>query len=246
MVEERHRRLAGSLPVTGGGPVVDLGCGRGLTLGALRERLGPDIELVGVEREMPTLDKELVADPNVRAVAADLDEPLPFPDARFAGAVCHNTLECLPGQQAFLGEVARVLRPGGHLMLSHTDFDTAVFNSSDIDLTRQMVHANADTQEAWMEASDGAIGRKLVSIARRSPFDLADTMAWVSLDGSFAEGGLGHTATRSIAAALRRDHHHELQARLDDWVQDLRALAARGEFLFSINDYAVLLRNPAG
>jgi SAM-dependent methyltransferase len=181
MAGERHQVLAGSLPVAGGGPVVDLGCGCGLTLRALRERLGADVGLVGVERELPTLGEELVADANVRAVAADLNEPLPFADASFGGAVCHNTLECLPGQHAFLGEVARVLRPGGHLLLSHTDFDTTVFNSADIELTRRMVHANTDTQEAWMDASDGAIGRKVIAIARRSPFELADTLpGWSS------------------------------------------------------------------
>jgi SAM-dependent methyltransferase len=245
MAGERHQVLAGSLPVAGGGPVVDLGCGCGLTLRALRERLGADVGLVGVERELPTLGEELVADANVRAVAADLNEPLPFADASFGGAVCHNTLECLPGQHAFLGEVARVLRPGGHLLLSHTDFDTTVFNSADIELTRRMVHANTDTQEAWMDASDGAIGRKVIAIARRSPFELADTIAWVVLDTDFAEGGPGHTAVRSIAAAIRRDGHTDLEASFDDWVEDLRALAGRGEFLFSVNDYAVLLRNPS-
>ena len=72
----------------------------------------------------------------------------------FEAAACHNILECLPYKRAFLGELARVLTPGGHLLLGHTDFDTMVFNASDIELTRGLVHANADTQEAWMDASD--------------------------------------------------------------------------------------------
>ncbi len=246
MVDDRHRNLSQALPIDGGGPVVDLGCGRGLTLRALRERLGRGAELVGVERQTPALDEGVLAEAHVRLVVADLNEPLPFEDASFDAAVCHNTLECLPDQQAFLREVARVLRPGGHLLLGHTDFDTTVFNASDIELTRRLVHANADTQEAWMDASDGAIGRKLVAIARSSPFELADTFAWVILDTTFAEGGPAHSAVRSIAATVRRDRHQDLEARLDEWTDDLRALAARGQFLFSVNDYVVLLRNPGG
>ncbi len=237
-----HRTLADALPISGEGPVVDLGCGPGPTLRALRERLGPELELVGVEKELPALEESLAADANVRPVAADLREPLPFADASFEAALCHNTLECLPDKQAFLREVARVLRPGGHLLLGHTDFDTTVFNASDLELTRRLVHANADTQENWMDDSDGAIGRKLVGIARHSPFELADAFAWVLLDTSFAQGGVAHGAVRSIAASVRRDHHEDLAARLDEWVDDLRALAGRGEFLFSVNDYAVLLR----
>jgi SAM-dependent methyltransferase len=243
-VSERHRYLAEALPVGAEGPVVDLGCGDGVTLLALRERLGPEVELVGAEREPPTLVKRLATDENARAVAADLREPLPFSDASVEAALCHNTLECLPDKQAFLREVARVLRPGGHLLLAHTDFDTMVFNASDIDLTRRLVHANADTQEKWMDASDGTIGRKLVAIGQHSPLELTDTFAWVVLDTGFAEDGAAQQAVRSIAAAVRRDHHDELAARLDEWVDDLRTLARRGESLFSVNDYAVLLRNP--
>ncbi len=93
-----------------------------------------------------------------------------------------------------------------------------------------------------MDDSDGTIGRKLVAIGRHSPFGLVDTLAWVVLDTGFAEGGAAHITVRSIAASVRRDHHDDLAARLDEWTADLRALAGRGEFLFSVNDYAVLLR----
>ncbi len=32
---------------------------------------------------------------------------------------------------------------------------------------------------------------------------------------------------------------------MESWVDDLRVRAAHGEFLFSVNDYAVLLRRAA-
>jgi hypothetical protein len=93
-----------------------------------------------------------------------------------------------------------------------------------------------------MDASDGTIGRKLLAIARQSPFDIAEVNAWVTLDTSFEPGGLAQMATRSISASVRRDQHEDLATRLEGWLEDLRALAQRGEFLFSVNDYAVLLR----
>jgi hypothetical protein len=95
-----------------------------------------------------------------------------------------------------------------------------------------------------MDAADGTIGRKLVAIARQSPFELVDVLAWVRLHTDFDEGSVARTAVRSIAGALRRDGHRELAARFDGWVGELSALAERGEFLFSVNDYAVLLRRP--
>ncbi|MGI8593317.1 MAG: hypothetical protein ACR2ML_02940, partial [Solirubrobacteraceae bacterium] len=74
--------------------------------------------------------------------------------------------------------------------------------------------------------------------------ELVDVFAWVTVHVDFEEGGAAHTAVRGIVGAVRRDHHDELAARLEEWVEDLGVLAERGEFLFSVNDYAVLLRNP--
>jgi ubiquinone/menaquinone biosynthesis C-methylase UbiE len=234
---DRHRRLAETLPDPSPPRIVDLGCGDGQTLRALRERFGDAVELVGVERkEVELQDAELVV--------ADLNKPLPFEDASFGGAVCHNTLEALPSADAFLAEVWRVLAPGAHFLLSHTDLDTLVFQASDLDLTRRFVHAYADTQEEWMDAADGTIGRKLPSIARRTPFELVSTHAWVEVDTEFAQGEIADRAVEGIKGAVRRDHR-ELASQLEAWVDDLRVHAGLGEFLFSVNDYAVLLRRPA-
>ena len=243
-MRERHRRLAAVLPAPAPPRVADLGCGDGRTLVALRDRLGAEVELVGVERREPELDPALSGDPHLTTVVADLNKRLPFEDASLGAAVCHNTLEALVSADAFLAEVARVLVPGGHFLLSHTDFDTIVFNASDLGLTRRLVHAYADTQEDWMDSADATIGRKLVAIARRSALELVETLAWVEIDTELAEGEAADVAIKGIAGAVRRDYHHELASRLEAWVEDQRVRAARGEFLFSVNDYAVLLRRP--
>ena len=239
-MSERHRRLAAALPEPALPRVADFGCGGGLTLAALRERFGPGLELIGVERREPELDPALA----VTTVVADLNKPLPFEDGSIGAAVCHNTLEALLSVDAFLGEVARVLAPGGHFLLGHNDLDTIVFSSSELDLTRRLVHAFADSQQEWMDAADGTIGRKLPAIAGRAPLEHVQTLAWVVLDTDLAAGEPADTAIRGITDAVRRDQHHDLASQLEAWVDDLRVRAARGEFLFSVNDYAVLLRKP--
>ena len=239
-MSERHRRLAAALPEPALPRVVDLGCGGGLTLAALRDRFGPELELIGVERREPQLDPALAA----TTVVADLNKPLPFEDGSIGAAVCHNTLEALLSVDAFLGEVARVLAPGGHFLLGHNDLDTIVFSSSELDLTRRLVHAFADSQQEWMDAADGTIGRKLPAIAARTPLEHVATMAWVVLDTDLAAGEPADTAIRGITDAVRRDQHHDLASQLEAWIDDLRVRAANGEFLFSVNDYAVLLRKP--
>ena len=242
------RRLAAALPEPQPPRVADLGCGDGRTL---RRRCasgsGPSVELIGVERREPELEPALAGDPRCATVVADLNKPLPFEDAqpRRARSATTRSRRCSPPTPSS-AEVARVLVPGGHFLLGHTDLDTIVFSSSELDLTRRLVHAFADTQEEWMDAADGTIGRKLPAIARRSPLEHVETMAWVELDTDLAAGEPADTAIRGITDAVRRDQHHELASQLEAWVDDLRVRAARGEFLFSVNDYAVLLRARVG
>ena len=95
-----------------------------------------------------------------------------------------------------------------------------------------------------MDAADGTIGRKLPALARRVPLEHVDTFAWVEIDTELAAGEVADRAIRGITGAVRRDQHHDLASQLEAWIDDLRVRAAHGQFLFSINDYAVLLRKP--
>ena len=220
-----------------GGAVADLGCGEGQTLAALAARLGATSRLVGVEAKEMELQVE-----RAELVVADLDEPLPFPDASFDAAVCHNVMECLRDHEAFLAEVARVLKPGGHLLLGHSDFDTLVFSASDLDLTRRLVHWFCDTVQPWMTVADGTVGRRLLALARRSPLELVRTLAWIDHETTFEPCGPAHTFATLVAKDGRRDP--ELAPQVDGWLADLERQAEAGDFLFSLNDYAVLLRKP--
>ena len=162
-VSERHRRLAAALPRARARRAWPTSAAAaGCTLAALRERLGPEVELIGVERREPELEPALAGDPQLTTVVADLNKPLPFEDAqpRRGGLPQHARGARSPPTPSSR-EVARVLAPGGHFLLGHTDLDTIVFSSSELDLTRRLVHAFADTQEEWMDSADGTIGRKL-------------------------------------------------------------------------------------
>jgi hypothetical protein len=115
-----------------------------------------------------------------------------------------------------------------------------VFSAQDVDLTRRLVHRFCDTVQPWMRAADGTMGRRLVALGRRSTLDLVHTFAWVGHHTTFERGGPAHDAATLLAQDGRRDP--ELADRVDDWLAALRRQAAAGELMYSINDYAVLLR----
>jgi SAM-dependent methyltransferase len=245
-VPERLGWMLGLLDPQPGERVVDLGCGTGDALAMIGGR--GHGELVGIDvsaAALRTAARTLADLPGGAwlLVQADLADPVPLVDASLDGAVCHNVLECLAEPAALLEEAARVLRPGGRLVLSHTDYDTLVFASEDQALTRRLVHTYNDTQQEWMAAVDGTIGRRLPDLVGRSPLRLDAVEVNAVLSRRWAPGELGYGYAHNLVGALTRARAAD-PGELAAWLAGLARLAERDAFLFSLNDYAVVATRP--
>src|SRR5262249_51634309 len=98
-----------------GGRVLELGCGAGTYVRLLVKRGHPT---VGLDYSVPSLVRAVAADPGRlgRYVAGDA-YALPFPSGAFDGIVCIGVLQALARQEGALAEIARVLAPGGRLVV---------------------------------------------------------------------------------------------------------------------------------
>ncbi|HEY3376794.1 MAG TPA: class I SAM-dependent methyltransferase [Armatimonadota bacterium] len=95
------------------------GCGTG-NFEELATRLQPQLQVTGVDFSAAMLARARAkcADrAHVRHAEADLCAGLAFGDAEFDVVVMCNVLYALPDQRAALREIARVLKPGGRLLL---------------------------------------------------------------------------------------------------------------------------------
>jgi SAM-dependent methyltransferase len=176
-------------------------------------------------------------------VIADLDEPLPFQDATLDRVVSVNVAEHLADPRAHVADCFRVLRPGGLLVLAHSDWDTTLFASEDDALTRQLVDRFVSAVPQWAERADGFMGRKLLGLARTVPFDIETVETWADTHRRFDEDSVGWKVARGVLAAVADDA--QLAARAAAWVSSLRRMADDGRFLFTVTDVALVLRRPS-
>jgi ubiquinone/menaquinone biosynthesis C-methylase UbiE len=101
-----------------GASILDIPCGGGLAFRGLRpgqavRYVAADISPYMLQQARRAADRRGVQDA-IEFVEADVTA-LQFDDASFELCVTYNGLHCLPDPRAALGELARVLKPGGIL-----------------------------------------------------------------------------------------------------------------------------------
>ena len=97
--------------------VLDVGCGTGLLLRQLAERLPDGAELTGVDAATGMIEAAKSADQRLR-LRPGTAERLPFESATFDLVVSTTSFDHWADQAAGLAECHRVLAPGGHLVLA--------------------------------------------------------------------------------------------------------------------------------
>ncbi|HKD89210.1 MAG TPA: class I SAM-dependent methyltransferase [Streptosporangiaceae bacterium] len=101
------------------GRVLDVGCGTGYLLRLLARRCPQATELAGIDAAPSMIEAaEQAADDRRLRFAVGTAERLPYPDDAFDLVVSTTSFDHWSDQRAGLSECARVLAPGGHLMLA--------------------------------------------------------------------------------------------------------------------------------
>lgn len=226
------------------GTVVELGCGRGEDLLALAAR-APDAELefVGVdasEQSVAAARARAAADPRLRVDAGRLNGRLPFADGSVDVVYSNNLLECLAEPARLAREVARVLRPAGQVVVGHWDWDSQSYDGDDRAQVRRLVHAFADWQQAWMERSDGWMGRRLWGVFHASGAFSGEVHARVLLNTRFAAPWFGFVNAQALRGLARRGLAQSKD--VEGFLREQAELHRQGRYIYGITGYAYVGR----
>ena len=123
--------------------ILDVGCGPGFYVAELCDRVGPTGHVAGVDlsRPMLALATSRVAERDNVELAEAPATALPFADGSFDAAVSVQVLEYVADLAGALGELHRVIRPGGRVVVWDVDWETLSMRSGDAARMRRVLDA---------------------------------------------------------------------------------------------------------
>lgn len=117
---EKLREILGPLDIGTGSTVLDVGSGTGVLLPLLKEITGPSGKIVAFDlaEEMLAVSKEKNGEAQIDYVQGDIANT-PFAAQSFDAVICNSCFPHFPDKQAAAAEIARILKPGGLVVICH-------------------------------------------------------------------------------------------------------------------------------
>ncbi|MBC8073189.1 MAG: methyltransferase domain-containing protein [Deltaproteobacteria bacterium] len=229
-VAEQWRDYFRLLDLGPGQRVLDVGCHQGDAIALLLSQHPELSRVIGVDRNEQKAgyaQRRFQGDDRVEIVRADAVS-LPFAESSFDWVFTADTLEWVSDPSTALHEIRRTLVDGGSALVIHTDFDTQVFASGDIGLTRRIVHDFTDGGRR------GTIGRELYGLCTAAGFSRVEPSVRTFIGTSFAAG----LYARKMVDMMRKwlvDEGRIDAADFDGWSGALEQRDRDRSFFYSVN-----------
>jgi SAM-dependent methyltransferase len=200
-----------------GARVLEVGCGTGAVTRVLATWPGVG-ETIGVDPSPVFLARarELASSVTTMSFQEADGRSLPFPNSTFDAVVFHTTLCHVPGPKAALHEAARVLRPGGCLLVFDGDYATATVATQAGDPLNTCVEAFREhfVHDPWLvrrlPALVRMVGADLVCVRSYGYVEAPNPgfmlSSWVDLgaDALVTGGRIGPDMASALKAEARR------------------------------------------
>lgn len=160
---------AGVLP---GDRILDLGCGSGTHFDWIATLIGQEGHITGLDPDQQNLDiarERITVAPyreQVELVQGQLTEHLPFDDGQFDMVWCAGSLQYVPDPLATIGEMMRVVRPGGRVAVQDVEMASMLLGPMPDDLLialKSSLPRGYTTGDEHHDFVDWLVGHKLRS-----------------------------------------------------------------------------------
>lgn len=234
-IVEQRRRLREAIGAHPGESGLDVGCGVAYLACELAREVSPGgrIAAVDASRDAVQAARARIAreglERTVEVRQADATR-LPFADSSFDFVAAAQVYSYVPDVARAIGEAARVLRPGGRLVVLESDWDLCTWASADPELTRRVIEARSAAQFAHAHLPRELHARLLAAGLR-----LADVRCFTMIETRYDPESFGAGLIASARAAAIR--HGIAREEADRWANELRSRTGEGEWFFCLNRF---------
>ncbi|MDE0392693.1 MAG: methyltransferase domain-containing protein [Rhodospirillales bacterium] len=222
--------------------LIDLGCGPGTISVGLADAVAPG-QLLGIDMEPTQIEMASAAAQagghgNAAFQTGDATD-LPFDDATFDVAYCHALLNHAPDTQAVLGEVKRVLKPGGLFAAREVIGDSSLIEPA---LTfggvgegagwatfLKLLAANGGHPQMGKELKAAFVEAGFADVRATASFESYDTADDLAFLHGLVNGWFFAPKTMGAAIGLGLASEEQFEGwrrSLDEWVDESGAFAA--------------------
>ena len=243
---ERHAQTSDTLAVNQnfcevidpkpGERLLEVGCGSGLLCRMVSPQLQPDGCMVGVD-----ISREFLAEARNYTTEAGVSEQiifesgqaeaLPYPAACFDGAFAARLLLHTANPDAAVQEMARVVKPGGRVVVMDWDFGTVSIDHPNRELTRRLIDWRTDHRGGNNWSGRQLWGRMVNAGLQNLSVYPKVTVALTKSDGFTQSLWRGFEGARDSGVITSTEYQ--------SWLADLETRLENGTFFASIVNFIV-------
>lgn len=217
-----------SLDIRPGQKILDVGCGVGFDIIELARRF-PNTDFVGVDKSKGLLDiaKSRAANlSNTRFLASEAHQ-LSFAADFFDGAKIDRSLQHMKSPSKVIKEMARVIRPGGRIVVAEPDWGTFVLFNGNENISMELTRL-------WLQSfAQPFIGRKIGQLLNSHG---VEDIRWRSHSLT-----INQLSDADVVFDLTRLKNNSVEAGIisskeaEDWWSEAQTASLNGSFVSCLN-----------
>lgn len=228
---ERRARILAALDLKTGAHVLDVGSGPGHLAYEIAQVIGPDGRIEGVDSAEGSVETGLRRCAGLKNASFTLGDvyDLPYDDGTFDTVISSQVFEYLDDVPKALGEVFRVLKPGGQVLIHGTGWGALLWHSKDPERMSRFL-------EIWDgHLADPRMSETMAKELHNAGFVGVHAEPIVHIETSYNPNSMSAIMTKFVAGYVVSQGVSQAEA--DAWAEELPNLGSSGDYFFSSNEY---------
>jgi SAM-dependent methyltransferase len=235
---ERRARILAALDLKAGMRVLDVGSGPGHLAYEIAQVIGSNGLIEGVDSAeglVETGRRRCSGLENARFTLGDAYD-LPYDDGTFDAAMSSQVFEYLDDVPKALGEMFRVLKPGGRVLIHGTGWGALLWHSSDPERMSRIL-------KIWDgHLADPRMPETMAKKLHDAGFVGAHAEPIVHIELSYDPSSMSAIMAKFVGGYVVSQGVSQAEA--DAWAEELPNLGSSGDYFFSSNEYIFTAQKP--